>query len=283
MRLATILLCFALLANICAVEARPAAGPITVDELIAKHLDAVGSAEARKPGRSRVVAGSSSMNVRTGGRGTSNGAALFASQDEKVLLKAEFSNPAYPLERLGFDGRKFYARQYAPGQRSPLAQFFMSHDVVFTEGLIGGSLSSAWPFFNLPARDPKLQYVGTEKVGGRQAHRVRYVPHNGAELKITLFFDAETFQHLRTDYERVIPAAMGATPGASASQREIRYKLVEDFSDFRAESGLTLPHTYNLQFSVFQLNNSISLDWTINLTRFTFDYPLDVKEFVTDN
>ena len=79
-----------------------------------------------------------------------------------------------------------------------------------------------------------------------------------------------------------MPAPMGATPGASASQRETRYKLVEEFSDFRAESGLTLPHSYNLQFSVFQLNNPLALDWTINLEKFTFDYPIEVKEFVTD-
>jgi hypothetical protein len=112
---------------------------------------------------------------------------------------------------------------------------------------------------------------------------VRYTPRNGGELKITLFFDAESFHHVRTDYERVIPAPLGATPGESASQREVRYKLVEDFSDFKREGDVTLPHTYNVQFSIFQLNNPIALDWTINLTRFTFDYPIEAKEFVTDN
>ena len=66
-----------------------------------------------------------------------------------MLLKAEFGNPTYPFERLGFDGRKFYAMQYAPGARSPFAQFLMSHDAIFSEGLIGGTLSSAWPFLNL--------------------------------------------------------------------------------------------------------------------------------------
>ena len=80
-----------------------------------------------------------------------------------------------------------------------------------------------------------------------------------------------------------MPAPMGATPGESASQRESRYKLVEEFSDFRPESGLTLPHAYNLQFSVFQLNNPLALDWNMNLAKFTFDYPIEAKEFVTDN
>lgn len=264
-------------------HARPVDDKIKVEDLIAKHLEAIGTADARRAGRSRIVAGSSVMNLKTGGRGSASGATLIASQDGKVLLKAEFNNPSYPFEKFGFDGKKFYAMQYAPGVRSPLAQFLMSHDAIFTQGLIGGTLSSAWPLLNLLDRDPKLQYSGTEKIKGRQAHKVKYIPRSGAELKVTLFFDAETFQHVRTDYERVIPAPMGATPGASASQRETRYKLTEEFSDFSAESGMTLPHTYKLDFSVFQLNNPLALDWTINFTKFTFDYPIEGKEFVTDN
>ena len=267
----------------CVGAARPVDDKVSVEHLVVMHLEAIGAAEARRPNRSRIAAGNSVMNLKTGGRGSASGAALVASQEQKVLLKAEFGNPTYPFERLGFDGRKFYAMQYAPGARSPFAQFLMSHDAIFSEGLIGGTLSSAWPFLNLSSRDPKLQYSGTEKIKGRKAHKVKYVPRRGGELKITLFFDAENFQHLRTDYERVIPAPMGATPADSASQRESRFKLVEEFSDFRPEGGLTLPHTYSLQFTVFQLNNSLALDWTITLDKFTFDYPIEAKEFVTDN
>jgi hypothetical protein len=281
MRSIAFILCLALLFGV--VEAWPKTDKIALEDLIAKHVEAIGSAGVRRPGRSRIVAGGSLMNLRTGGSGNVSGAALIASQDERVLLKAEFSSSSYPFEKLGFDGHKFHARPYAPGKRSPLAQFLLSHDVIFSEGLIGGTLSSAWPLLNLSAREPKLEYGGTDKIKGRQVHKVKYIPRGGGELKITLFFDAETFQHLRTEYERVIPAPMGATPGASASQRETRYKLVEEFSDFRAESGLNLPHTYNMQFSVFELNNSLALDWTINLTRFTFEHPIDAKEFVTDN
>jgi hypothetical protein len=281
MRTTAFILCVALLASF--VAARPVDDKVQVEDLIARHLEAIGTAEARRSNRSRIVAGKSLMNLRTGGHGTVTGPALIASREEKVLLKAEFTTAGYPYERIGFDGQKLHARQYAPGARSPLAQFFLSHEAIFSEGLIGGTLSSAWPLLNLSARQPKLQYSGIEKIKGRQAHKVKYLPREGAELKITLFFDAATFHHLRTDYERVIPAPMGATPGASASQREIRYKLIEEFSDFRPEGGITLPHTYNLQFSVFQLNNPLALDWTINLEKFTFDYPIETKEFVTDN
>jgi hypothetical protein len=159
----------------------------------------------------------------------------------------------------------------------------MSHDKVFAEGLIGGTLSSAWPLLDLATRGPKLQYAGTEKVDGRQAHKLRYLPRDGGDLKITIFIDAENFHHLRTEYERVIAAPMGGTPGESASQREMRYQLVEDFRDFKTEGGLTLPHAYTIQYSVFKLNNPISLDWTFNFTRFTFDYPIEDKQFLADS
>jgi hypothetical protein len=281
MKFAAIILTILALTNTSAFV-KSAADKITVDELVAKHLDAIGTAEARSSNRSRVVAGSSLMNLKTGGRGNSSGPALLASQKNRVLLKAEFDSASYPFEKLGFDGQKLHAKQYAPGARSPLAEFFLSHDTLFSEGLIGGTLSSAWPLLNLADRSPKLQYAGTEKIEGRQVHKLKYVPRQGSELKITIFIDAETFHHLRTEYERVIAAAMGGTPGASASMREMRYKFIEDFSDFRTEGGLTLPHTYKIQYGVFKQNNSISLDWTFTLTQFTFDYPIQQKEFLAD-
>jgi hypothetical protein len=74
------------------------------EEVIAKHIEAFGTAEARSSTRSRIVAGSSVMNLKTGGRGNSSGPALLASQNGKVLLKAEFNSASYPFERFGFDG-----------------------------------------------------------------------------------------------------------------------------------------------------------------------------------
>jgi hypothetical protein len=281
MKLTAIFLTLLFLANVSGSLA-PIADKVKPEELVAKHIEAIGTAEARRSNRSRIVAGTSLMNLKTGGRGQLTGPALLASQKEKVLLKAEFTSASYPFEKLGFDGRKLHSKQYSPGVRSPLAEFFMSHDLVFKEGLIGGTLSSAWPLLDLAARGPKLQYGGTVKIDGRQTHKLKYLPREGGELKITIFIDAENFQHRRTEYERVIAAPMGATPGASASMREMRYQLVEDFRDFRAEGGLTLPHTYTIEFTVSRLNQPLALDWTFNFTRFTFDYPIEEKQFLAD-
>ena len=81
-------------------------------------------------------------------------------------------------------------------------------------------------------------------------HELKYQPRGASELIITLFFDQETFQHVRTEYERVNPAPTGNRAYANVEEREMRNKMVEEFSDFKIEGGLTLPHTYKITLSV---------------------------------
>jgi hypothetical protein len=252
------------------------------EELVAKHLEAIGSSGARARSRTRVATGETRIEVRAGGRGGSEGSGLLASDGDKVLLGATFNSPDYPFERIGFDGERLSARPFRPNMRSPLATFFLSHDTVFKEGLVGGVLSTAWPLLRLDERRPKLSYAGTGEVEGRQAHKLRYAPRKGSDLRITLFFDAETFRHVRTEYERTIPAPIGSTPGDSVSQRETRYRLVEDFSDFKTENGLTLPRVYTIRYTVFSTGTPVEVAWTLNLSRLSLDQQIDPKVFVTD-
>lgn len=252
------------------------------EEVVARHLEAIGPADARSPQRTRVAAGTTLMEVKAGGHGGSEGQGLIASTGDKVLLNASFNSPAYPFERVGFDGERVSARPIRPNVRSPLSNFFLSHETIFKEGLIGGVLSTAWPLLHLEERKAKLTYAGAGEVAGRPAHRLRYAPRKGSDLKVTLYFDAETFRHVRTEYERTVPAFMGATPGQSVSQRETRYRLVEEFSDFKTEGGLTLPRAYTVGFTVFSTGTPTDVTWKFNLTRVGLDQPIDPKVFVAD-
>ncbi len=249
------------------------------EEVVAKHLDAIGTAELRAPTRSRVAGGSIDFSVRSGRARRAVGKSLLVSQGDKVLLNAVFETADYPFEKMGYDGKKVAVRQFLPGQHSPVAEFILSNEVIFKEGLIGGSLSAAWPLLHLAERNAKLEYNGTEKVEGRPAHKLRYAPRKGSDLKITLYFDAENFRHVRTKYERVIAATMGDRPGASAGRIDTRYQIIEDFSDFRDEKGLMLPHAYNFQFSIASQNNPLTMDWKFTLDQFDFEQTIDAKEF----
>ena len=265
--------------------ARVATVPVTAEqkmkpeELIAKHLESIGTAEARAAARNRIITGVSELTLKQGGTGNLVGSALMASEGNKNLLMMAFERPDYPAEKLGYNGHKLSVKEIRPGVRTPLGEFFRTHEEMFREGLVGGSLSQSWPLLNVAERKPKLEYGGTKKIDGRLAHELKYIPNKGASLKIKLYFDAENFRHIRSEYERVIAATMGARPIDSGSRLDTRYKVVEEFSDFKEENGLTLPHTYKFELHISSGSAPMLLDWVLSLQKFTFNQSMSGKEF----
>lgn len=262
---------------------------LTPEEVVARHLESIGPTEARARIRSVKIGGTCLLTVRQGGNGQVEGQAVMASQGTLNLISMVFDSPDYPGDSLKFDGKNFTASQFKPGFRTSLAQFFLTNDVLFKEGLVGGTLSASWPLLNLHDKNPKLEYGGLKKVGGKEMHALKYMPRKGSDLKITLFFDAATFQHLRSEYERTIyttdqqrigPGG-GARPPSGGTQRSsnARINASEEFSDFKPEGGLNLPHTHKFELSIQSEVRPALVDWRFTLTDFTFNAPLDVKQF----
>ncbi|MGH9972225.1 MAG: hypothetical protein ACREBG_31145 [Pyrinomonadaceae bacterium] len=254
-------------------------------ELVSKHLEAIGPAEARARVRGMKIKGTCFLIVRQGGTGQVNGEAMMASQGNMNLINMTFNSPDYPYETLKYDGKNFIASQFRPGLRTSLAQFFLTNDVLFKEGVVGGTLSASWPLLNLQDKNPKLEYSGLKRIEGKQMHALKYMPRKGSDLKITLFFDAETFQHIRSEYERTIYTTDqqrigggGGTLPSPSSQRSsnARINAFEEFSDFKPEGGLNLPHTYKFELSIQSEVRPALVDWTFTLTDFNFN---DVVEF----
>ena len=133
---------------------------------------------------------------------------------------------------------------------------------------------------NLAEKKAKLKYGGTEKISNRKLYKLKYFPRHGSDLEITLFFDAETFRHMRTEYERVVPASLG-TGGIDSSpkQRGARVKIVEEFSDFKPEGRLNLPHSYNLRLFIDSGSGTTVSNWSAKLTQFMFNQPIDAGSF----
>src|SRR5207244_12857824 len=114
----------------------------------------------------------------------------------------------YPYENIGLYGSKVTAYQLDPGDYSSLGSFARANPEIFKAGLISGALSSAWPLLDLSTMKGKLEYAGAKKIGARQAIEIKYIPRGGSDLRISLFFDAETFQHVRTVYKKEMSAQM---------------------------------------------------------------------------
>ncbi len=252
---------------------------LTAPDLIAKHLASIGSMKARSAITSRIIAGSSQVIFRTEPSGQATGRAVLASEGAKTLVGMSFPTPIYPREQFGFNGTSFMAAFVTPGVRSVLGSFLMTNDLIFKQGLMGGALSTAWPLSDLDGRNPQLEYLGLKKVEDRSMHALRYLPRSGSDLKITLFFEPDSFRHVRTEYERIIPAQMDTRSYSSVQTRESRYKMTEEFSSFKPEGELTLPHVYSIKLSVDTQSGTFQADWTITLTQFTFNEKIDPAGF----
>jgi hypothetical protein len=267
-------------AQVAARKGTPAPDKMKPEEVIAKHLESIGTAEARAAARNRIINGVATLTGRQGVKGIAEGRALMASEGNKHLVAMTFNSPDVPEEKWAYNGKKFTTALVRVGSTpSPLSQFFQGNEFFFSGGLIGGTLSSAWPLLEEADKKGKMEYSGTDKVNGRQAHKIKYTPRKGSDYKISMYFDAENFQHLRTQYSRIVAAGMGANAAQSSGQMETRFQITEDFSDFKAENGLTLPHTYKLELQIQSNRTPILLDWVFNLTTFTFNQTMAEKDF----
>ena len=255
-----------------------AADKASAEEVVAKHLESIGTAEARAAAQRRIILGTARFTFRSGGSGTALGNAVLASDGPKSLMSMYFGAPDYPHDAIGFNGKDCKVKDIRPGVRSVLGEVLLRNGELFREGLMGGVLSSAWAMTRTDEKAAKLEYAGTDKVDGRAAHKIRVLPRKGSDFKITAFFDAENFRHVRTQYERNV-AAPQAGLNTGAQMRETAIKIVEDFSDFKQEGQLTLPHTYKIVYSAYGQNNGLTQEWTFSLSKYTFNEPIDTKAF----
>ena len=255
---------------------------LKAEEIIAKHLEAIGGSETLQSVSSRVSTGTVVVTFKEPGTGQLGGRVVLASEGPKNMMAMAFDNATnYPHERIGFDGKEVSGGYVHPGSRSSLGDFLLTNQAILKQGLWGGELSQAWLLLN-PNRKVKIEAGGVKKIGDRQAYQLKCYP-SGSDLKISMYFDAETFQHLRTEYERSVIAQMGSTPETSANQSETRYKLVEEFSDFKKEGGLNLPHAYKINLEITTGRaGAVKAQWDLSLSEFKFNQKIEPGSFDVD-
>lgn len=257
---------------------------LKADEIIAKHLEAMGGSETLHSVSTRIASGTVVATFKTPTTAQLGGRVVLASEGPKNVVAMVFENTAsnYPHEKIGYDGRDVSGSYVRPGQRSTLGDFLLGHRGIVKQGIFGGALSQGWLLLD-PQRKIKLEAGGTKKIGERQAYVLKCYP-SGSDLKVTMYFDAETFQHVRTEYERSVSAQMGSNPETSATQgAETHYKLIEDFSDFKKEGGLILPHAYLIQLEILGRQGSFKANWDMALSTFQFNQRIDPSTFDVDD
>src|SRR5947207_2290756 len=123
------------------------------DDLVARHLESIGSAPARKGVKTRMAHGTVQFKLLSGGAGTLEGTSAFVSEGNKFHFMMKFNNADYQGEHFISDGERIQVAT-ATGQqsRSSLGGLMYVQDVMLREGLWGGELSTAWALSNLEER-----------------------------------------------------------------------------------------------------------------------------------
>ena len=249
---------------------------LTVEQVVANHLASIGTAEARGAVKSRAAEGSSKFeNVNSGG--TLEGKATIVSQANNTRVIMKFPTADYPGEDMIFNGDKIQV--WGRPQRSALGYILYNQSsALLTDGLLEGTLSTAWPLLDPNLRSAKLSYEGLKTIDGQQLYELRYQPKKRSDMDIRLYFSKDNYRHVLTVAKltlaaRLVPnvpvggggqveqggaltlggitaAGVGSPEVANSTQQEVRYRIEERFSEFNTFDGLTLPTVCQIRYDM---------------------------------
>ena len=256
---------------------------LTPEEVVAKHLDSIGKKEKRNAPRTLMAVGLSEFEARvpviTGG-----GKAIVVSNPDNLFWVISLNSKEYPFEKIGFFGDKVSLPFITSGTRSLIGTFLADHSKILGDGLFGGAMSLRWNLLDVEKYKTQLRGGGTRKIDGRKLITLDYNSLSGggaASFTVKLYFDPETFNHVRTEYRYEV-AALEGTFGRANQQAASVVSLIEQFADFKETDGLNLPYSYRVTYrtnsNVGMFENSLGikvsqyvLNQTLAADFFTFD------------
>jgi hypothetical protein len=251
---------------------------LKAEEIIAKHLESIGTKEKRAEIKNQTIAGSSEFVTLRRGVLKIAGTVVFASEGPKLFFGANYDSVQYPSDRIFFDGDKVNLGFFESGIRSTFSNYMIVNKQIISEGLFGGSLTSGWSLLDTSGRGAKIKTAGKKKIDGKETYVLEYFAKKYSDPSIKLFFDAQTFQHVQTEYFQAFSPGQSENPIQSSGQRERRQTLTESFSSFSLENGLTLPHKHTVHLI---LDGAVytEYEWTFQFSKFLFNQKLDPKSF----
>ena len=190
----------------------------TADEVIEKHLAAMGGREALGRIRSRVVSGSLTLTTAFGP--VSGTVEVFSKVPNKnrtlVKIDASALGAGQIVNDQRFDGMSGYVIDTLNGDREVTG--------VQLEAMRNSAFPSPW--LDYRSRGLTVAIVGKESLAGREAYVLETTPQTGPRGRT--WIDAETFLPLKT-------AATVDVPQLGQIEQ------VTEFSDYRTVDGLKIP------------------------------------------
>lgn len=263
---------------------KPAAAPkdekLKPEQVIQKHLDAIGSADRLKAIKSRLTTGTTHVEITVGGHASVDGDGNVVSQDNALRVLFRFPSNQYTGELFAFDGKETVVGQMSPGVRSPLGNFIFQNDDILKYGLMFGPLSTSWALANAEGKQPKLDVSGPKKIEGKSVYELKYIPRRDSTVTAYYDFDSETFRLVRSQLkvERA-PVSVSDKAQITDSAEPIRYTLTEHFEDYKEIDGLMLPYLYKFDYSLDSPKGGFVGAWTYTIKQIGHNQQLDAKFF----
>jgi len=212
----------------------PAQEKLTADQIVEKHLAAVGGRAAMAKFKTRVAVGTIKRENEVAGQ-----MAVMSEYPNRLSIFYGFRD--FDLQMI-YDGNKAFFR---PALRRDLAPLADKYQEMLASGLMLNSISLYNLIANSPAGELKFESKGTKKVAGKPAYVVQIKTSGGTQMK--LYFDSENFMWVRTDYGSTsVARQMGTFTNDVVNQggTETTFDFYVETSDFRDVNGVKLPFRF---------------------------------------
>jgi hypothetical protein len=242
---------------------------LTAADIINKHLVAVGGKEALAKLKSRVAIGT----VRKENE-----------PEVKMAIVSESPNRVsalYIFERFDFqltyDGKKSFVRgPVFPRDFSPIQD---KYNEMLSSGVMFNSISLYNLLLDGESNGAKFEAKGTKKIKDRLAYVVEV---KKGKATARLYFDAENFMWVRTEYGRanVSKSIQPFTNDVvSHADDEMTVDFYFDTSDFREVDGVKLPFKFEqvITYPILRQKRAGSMVGTI--VEYQHNVPIDPKMF----
>jgi len=240
---------------------------LTAADILAKHIQAVGGKEALSKFKSRVAIGTVTKENEVPAR-----MAIMSEAPNRVAAVYVFEQ--YDLQ-MSYDGKSSTVRPFPPRMFGP---FVDKYQQMLASGLMFNSIS----LYNLLNSDSgaKFDARGMKKLKDRQTYVVDVKPAKGSPAR--LYFDAETFMWVRTEYGKVhIQKPMGQFTNDVVNRGED--DIIADFyfetSDFRDVDGVKLPFKFEQALTTPYIKQKTVGSITGTITEYQHNVPIDAKMF----
>lgn len=249
---------------------------VTAEDVVARHLESIGAPDALAKIKLRTSHGVAYVRRPVGvvpqilpeaGKRTDPSNFLLASEESSMGMVFKFYDQDYTGEHFAYDGKDATIKIIKNNQRSILGNFLNSYSGLMREGLMGGTLSTAWPLLNVKKGKFKLRYKKTD-IDGVPFHQLSYTPKSNrylVNIEVRLYFQFENYRHMMTEYR-----LMGMTGNPELV-------VLEKYGNYKDVDGLMLPHSYSIEYSPWR--DTRPMLWSVEIQEIKHNLPVDAQLF----